>query len=212
MIRNIITSLITIIGFLLTSCVNNSDATLNTESALIMKINAVQQQVMVQGNITKEEEKAILSLCSIITPNDGLANHDPSDRMILKDVAIAPVYEGCEGLTEELAKKCFKDKIETFVEREFDLTILEDLNLSEPKNLAAFFIIDENGRVTGLKVREAEVNIQAEVLNVLRKIPLMQPATHNGEHVAVLVSMMVKYDHEVEVDITYIPEIPRNGE
>ena len=34
----------------------------NTESELIMKINAVQQQVMAQGNITEEEERAILSL------------------------------------------------------------------------------------------------------------------------------------------------------
>ena len=38
----------------------------NTESELIMKINAVQQQVMAQGNITEEEERAILSLCSIV--------------------------------------------------------------------------------------------------------------------------------------------------
>ena len=62
----------------------------NTESELIMKINAVQQQVMAQGNITEEEERAILSLCSIMSKDDGLANYSPDDRIILKDVEIAP--------------------------------------------------------------------------------------------------------------------------
>ena len=45
----------------------------NTESELIMKINAVQHQLMAQGNITEEEEQAILSLCSIMSKDDGLA-------------------------------------------------------------------------------------------------------------------------------------------
>ena len=66
-----------------------------------MKINAVQQQVMIQGNITKEEEQAISSLCSIISHNDGLANYSPDNRMILKDVEIAPVYDGCEELSKD---------------------------------------------------------------------------------------------------------------
>ena len=46
----------------------------NTESELIMKINAVQQQVMAQGFITEDEEQAMLSLCSIMSHDDGLAN------------------------------------------------------------------------------------------------------------------------------------------
>ena len=58
----------------------------NTKSELIKKINAVQQQVMAQGNISELEEKAILSLCSILTKNDGLENYNSDDIMILKDV------------------------------------------------------------------------------------------------------------------------------
>ena len=51
----------------------------NTESELIIKINAVQQQEMAQGNITEEEERAILSLCSIMSKDDGLANYSPNE-------------------------------------------------------------------------------------------------------------------------------------
>ena len=182
----------------------------NTESELIMKINAVQQQVMAQGNITEEEERAILSLCSIMSKDDGLANYSPDDRMILKDVEIAPVYNGCEKLSEKEIKKCFNNKVSTFIKREFNLNISRDLNLSEPRQVEVFFIINENGNLTGMKVRNSELTIQAEILRVLRKVPVMKPAIHNGNNVAVLCSIIVKYGNEIEVDVVYIPERPTN--
>ena len=182
----------------------------NTESELIMKINAVQQQVMAQGNITEEEERAILSLCSIMSKDDGLANYSPDDRMILKDVEIAPVYNGCEKLSEKEIKKCFNNKVSAFIKREFNLNISRNLNLSEPRQVEAFFIINENGNLTGMKVRNSELTIQAEILRVLRKVPVMKPAIHNGNNVAVLCSIIVKYGNEIEVDVVYIPERPTN--
>ena len=182
----------------------------NTKSELIMKINAVQQQVMAQGNITEDEEQAMLSLCSIISRDDGLANYNPDNRMILKDVEIAPVYNGCEELSEEEIRKCFNNKISKFIKREFNLNISRDLNLSEQKQVEAFFIINENGNLTGMKVRNSELTIQAEILRVLRKVPVMKPAIHNGNSVAVLCSIIVKYGNEIEVDAVYIPERPTN--
>ena len=182
----------------------------NTESELIMKINAVQQQVMAQGNITEEEERAILSLCSIMSKDDGLANYSPDDRMILKDVEIAPIYNGCDKLSEKEIKKCFNNKVSTFIKREFKLNISRDLNLSDPKQVEVFFIINENGNLTGMKVRNSELTIQAEILRVLRKVPIMKPAIHKGNSVAVLCSIIVKYGNEIEVDVVYIPERPTN--
>jgi RecG-like helicase len=182
----------------------------NTKSELIMKINAVQQQVMAQGNITEDEEQAILSLYSIMSRDDGLANYNPDNRMILKDVEIAPVYNGCEELSEEEIRKCFNNKISKFIKQEFNLNISRDLNLSEQKQVEAFFIINENGNLTGMKVRNSELTIQAEILRVLRKVPVMKPAIHNGNSVAVLCSIIVKYGNEIEVDAVYIPERPTN--
>ena len=182
----------------------------NTESELIMKINAVQQQLMAQGNITEDEKQAMLSLCSIMSRDDGLANYNPDNRMILKDVEIAPVYNGCEELSEEEIKECFNNKVSTFIKREFNLSLSKDLNLSEPNQVEAFFIINENGNLTGMKVRNSELTIQAEILRVLRKMPVMKPAIHNGKSVAVLCSIIVKYGNEIEIDAVYVPEIPNN--
>jgi len=62
-LQNLVIISIISIGLLCVSCKQTPDPSKNTESELIKKINAVQQQVMAQGNITKEEEQAMLSLC-----------------------------------------------------------------------------------------------------------------------------------------------------
>ena len=185
-------------------------STNTSESELIKKINAVQEQIMAQGNMTDNEERAILSLCNIISHDDGLANFSPENRMVLKDVEIAPIFEGCEDLSSEESRKCFKNKISAFIKREFNLSISKDLNLSESKQVEAFFIIDQNGNLTGMKVRDSEVTIQAEILRVLRKMPMMIPAKHKEKSVSVLCSILVKYGNDIEVDVIYIPERPND--
>jgi len=190
------------------SCKEESNSLKNTESDLMAKINAVQEQVMAQGNMTEAEEQALLSLCSIVSQDDGMAIYTSDDSIILKDVENVPVYNGCEELSIEETRECFINKVSTFIKREFNLSVSKDLNLSEPKQVDVFFIINESGNLTGMKVRNSEVTVQAEILRVLRKMPIMKPAVHNGESVSVLCSIIVKYGNNVEVDVVYIPERP----
>jgi len=192
------------------SCKEESNSLKNPESDLITKINAVQEQVMAQGNVTAKEEQALLSLCSIVSQDDGMAIYTSDDSIILKDVEIAPVYNGCEDLSEKETRECFKEKVAEFVESEFNSSLLKELNLSEPKKVEAFFIITENGNLTGMKVRDTELTIQAEILRVLRRMPIMKPATDNGKSVSVLCSMTVQYKNDIEIDFVYIPERPNN--
>ncbi|MFD2823381.1 hypothetical protein ACFS5M_06845 [Lacinutrix iliipiscaria] len=209
-LQYIVATSIIYIGLFSVSCKKTVDSSINTESELIMKINAVQEQVMAQGNISKEEEQAMLSLCSIVSQNDGLANYSPDNRMVLKDADIAPVYDGCENLSADQTKECFNNKVSAFIKREFNMSVSKDLNLSEPKQVETFFIINESGNLTGMKVRDSEVTIQAEILRVLRKMPVMKPAIHNGKNVSVLCSIIIKYGNELEIDAVYIPERPND--
>jgi len=190
------------------SCKEESNSLKNTENDLIAKINAVQEQVMAQGNMTEVEERALFSLCSIVSHDDGLATYSTDNSMILKDVELAPVYNGCEDLSIEETRECFNNKVSTFIKREFNLSVSKDLNLSAPKQVEAFFIINENGNLTGMKVRDSEVTVQAEILRILRKIPVMKPATQNGESVSVLCSIVITYGNNIEIDVVYIPERP----
>ncbi len=187
------------------SCGQNSK---KQSSELIKKINAVQQQIMAQGNVTKEEDRALLGLCNIISHNDGMANINRDNLMILKDVDFVPVYEGCEGLSKEETKTCFSNKISTFIKREFNLELSKELNLSEPKEVEAFFVINESGNLTTMKVRNADITIQGEILRVLRKIPIMNPALHNGKKISALCSIAVKYGNDIDINVVYVPEFP----
>lgn len=206
--QNLVAISVLSIGLLFISCKESTGSSKIAESELIMKINAVQEQVMAQGNVTKEEEQALQGLCSIFSKNDGLANYNPNDRMILKDVDFMPVYEGCGNLPKEENKSCFINKISNFIKREFNLELSKELNLSEPKEVDVFFIINESGNLTGMKVRSSDVTIQGEVLRVLRKMPVMKPAVHNGKNVSVLCSMIIKYGNDIDIDVVYIPEFP----
>ncbi len=207
-LQNLVAISIISIGLFSVSCEKTPDSSINTESELIIKINAVQQQIMAQGNMTEVEEQTLLSLCSIVSHEDGLATYTTDNSMILKDAEVAPVYNGCEELSAEETKKCFNNKVSAFIKREFNLSVSKDLNLSEPKQVDVFFIINESGNLTGMKVRNSEVTIQAEILRVLRKMPIMKPATLNGKNVSVLCSIIVEYGNNIEVDVVYIPERP----
>jgi hypothetical protein len=83
------------------SCKEESNSLKNTESDLVPKTNAVQKQVKAQGNMTEVEEQALLSLYSIVWHDDGLATNTPYNSMILKEVEIAPVYNGCEEVSKK---------------------------------------------------------------------------------------------------------------
>lgn len=199
------TLLVTLLNF---SCKENVESANRQQSELLTKIEAVQEQIMAQGDITKTEEQALKSLCQIVARNDGLARYTSENSILLKNVQTPPVFPGCENQKKEDITACFYEKITTYIEKEFNTQIIKDLNLSQPKKLAAFFIIDETGNSTGLKVRNAEITVQAEVLSVLRKLPVMQPAKHHNEKVSVLCSILITYKENIKVKLTYLPERP----
>ena len=205
---NLVVMSLMLLGLTNVACKEANTTQKTTESELIQRINAVQEQVMVQGNMSEAEEQAIMSLCSILTQNDGLANYDPNQRLILKDVDMAPIFPGCDESTAEKTRICFNNNIASFFEQEFNLSLSRDLNLPEPKQVDAFFIVDTYGKVSGLKVRNAEVNIQAEILRVLRSLPTMKPAVKDGDLASVLCSLRITYGKDIKGEVVYIPERP----
>lgn len=164
-------------------------------SELIGKVNLVQKQIIKQGNISEKEKQEILSLVSLVINDDGFDGN--IERAIpFDDVENAPIYSGCENLSNEETKKCFHESITNFIIAEFNSEIAENLNISEVKTVDAFFQVDKNGMISNIKVRDSEVTIQAEIARVLRKIPRMKPATQNGKNVPILHSIQVSYGNK----------------
>ncbi len=93
---------------------------------------------MAQVNMIKVKEQALLSLCSIVSHDNGLATYTTDNSILLKDGEIAPVFSGWEELSIEETRTYFNTKVSTSIEREFNLNVSKDLNLSEPKQVEVF--------------------------------------------------------------------------
>jgi len=189
------------------SCGQESQSTKGSESELIIKIKAVQEQVMVQGNISEEEELAMSSLCRLMS-RDNPFDYGREDVILFKDVENAPIYNDCEELSAEGTKSCFNESISKFIKQEFNTSIVNALDISEPQQVAFFFIIDENGILSGMKIRDTELTIQAEIARVLKKVPKMKSATQDGIKVPVLCSVLLTYGNEIIIELKYIPSGP----
>lgn len=175
----------------LNSCKQNANS---SESELINKVNAVHKQMMVQGNISEQERQAILSLASLVANDEDFTDEREVKNVIQFDVVEnVPVYPGCEGLSQEESKQCFIESINHLVETQFNADIAKNLGISEPQKVEVIFKIGKNGKMSNLKVRDANVTIQAEAARVIKQLPVMKPATQNGEVVEVMCSTIIPF-------------------
>ena len=164
------------------------------ESELIKKVNAVQQQMMKQGNISEEEREAILALASLVSGDDSRTRReDVAGVLEFEDADMTPVFPGCDGLSALETRQCFMKSVDQLVEEKFDKSIARSLGIEEEKTVEAIFKIETTGLITNLKVRDSPVRIQAEVARVMRQMPRLEPAVHQGKKVAVMCTVVVPY-------------------
>ncbi len=176
------------------SCGQDAQSSGKSQSELINKVNAVQQQMMKQGNISEEERQAILSLASLVRNDEDFVNsEDMKEALQFDAVENVPVYPGCEELTKDALNQCFLEQVNKHVIAEFNKDIARKLGISQSKTVEVFFMIDKNGELSNLKVRDANVSIQAEAGRVIKLLPKMKPGTQNGEPVDVMCSTVITY-------------------
>lgn len=177
------------------SCGQTSSTPRNTDSKLIRRVKAVQEQMMRQGNISEEEQKVLRSFAALIM-KDTYDSRSVNNKHSIDEVENAPVFPGCEGLSPAAGKKCFKEKVAQLVKTEFDFNIPKSLKNLKSHQVEVFFMVNKDGEISNLKVRKTDIQIQAEATRILRKIPHMKPATHQGKKVAVLYSFPIVWGNK----------------
>lgn len=170
-----------------TACKQKASSSGHLNSELLQKIDAVHQQMQIQGNINEEERNAIKSLASLVSLDGLKSSQDTSNNntFLFNEVENVPIYPGCEDLNPEDTKQCFIDNVTQFITTEFDTNIAKNLKLSGVQEIEIFFKINEKGYVSNIKVRDTYLELQAEAVRVLNKIPRMIPASKNGTSVGV---------------------------
>lgn len=134
-------------------------------------------------NTAQVAKEINIALSSLIDLGEG--NPPPEDVPFLL-IEDAPVYKGCEGLSKAANKKCFKQKVKEFVQKNFDADLAQNLGLQEGKyKMYTQFIIDKQGNVTGIKVRAPHKKLEKELVEILQKLPKFIPGKQRKKPVKV---------------------------
>ncbi|MFT5892929.1 MAG: bla regulator protein BlaR1 [Dokdonia sp.] len=168
-----------------------------SDSEVIKNIETLKNSIAKQGNLSEEEEKA-LKVLHIMTTKDVVIDDTHND--VLNDLDIpfgvihkAPVYPGCETLSNDEAKACFAQKLSQFVSNEFDVSIAKKHNLTGNQKVYVRFKIDNTGQVTDIKANTDHAILQAEAERVAAKLPRMTPGEQDGKKVSVLYTLPISF-------------------
>lgn len=106
----------------------------------------------------------------------------------------APVYPGCKGTDNMTLKKCMSKKIQEYVSRNYNVSIIKNSGLkSENHNILVSFKINKNGKTVDIEAKGSIAELEIEAIRVVNSLPLMKPGIHKGKKVNVLYSLPIMF-------------------
>ncbi len=181
-----------------TSCSDETSAqTSAAQTPLLEKINAVHEQLQIQGNVSPEEEEALKKMALLVTndfTNPKYANTIDAMALPFGTIEKVPVYPGCEGLSQEETKKCFGEKISQFITSEFNVKVAEEENISGRQKIGVQFSIGRDGKIKNIKTKNKHLSLRNEAIRVLENLPVMTPGQQQGVNVSVLYELPIVFE------------------
>lgn len=104
----------------------------------------------------------------------------------------APVFPGCEGLTEKEKRECFKSKILAHVHEHFNYPE-RALELGIRGRVHVYFFINQRGEVDRIKTRGPDKMLETEAERIISLIPKMVPGKQRGRPVKVPYSIPINF-------------------
>jgi len=103
-----------------------------------------------------------------------------------------PVYPGCQGLVKDELKKCFQDKIQEHVAKNFkypEMAIDRGLH----GKVFVLFIIDVDGNTANIKTRGPDKLLENEAGRIISSLPTMIPGKQRGRPVKVAYALPIHF-------------------
>jgi protein TonB len=149
---------------------------------------------VIETNIVQEEDIPVLNdtdIVEVILP-DEIDNSD--DPININFVQKAPVFSGCEGLTEIENRKCFEKNMKRLVRRHFNVDLASELGLpSGKKSIYTQFVIDKEGNVVDIKVKAPHPRLVKEANRIVKKLPKFKPGIQNDQPVKVKYTLPISF-------------------
>lgn len=105
-----------------------------------------------------------------------------------------PIFPGCEKFKDnEQRKQCMSDGVQKFVMRRFNTDLGSDLGLSGVTRISVQFTVDEFGKITDIRTRAPEPELETEAKRVVSMLPQMTPGKQRNKAVRVIYQLPIVF-------------------
>lgn len=127
-------------------------------------------------------------------PDDTSDDETDDIPQILSVLEQAPIFPGCENLSKEASKECFKKQISRFVNKKFDTDLASELGLNGKQRIFVQFVIDKKGNVVDIKARAPHKRLEKEASQIIEKLPKMKPGMQRTKAVPVKYTLPIMFE------------------
>ena len=128
----------------------------------------------------------------LVEVNERIA--DANSDVPFSIIEEVPVYPGCTGTKQEMTD-CLNSKIKSFVAKNFDDSMVQNLGLtSGKKKIYVVFRIDETGNITEINARAPHEELKKEAIRVASLLPKLQPGKQRGKAVGMRYTLPISFN------------------
>ena len=128
----------------------------------------------------------------LVEVNERIA--DANSDVPFSIIEEVPVYPCCTGTRQEMTD-CLNDKIRSFVAKNFDDSMVQNLGLSSgKKKIYVVFRIDETGNITEINARAPHAELKKEAMRVASLLPKLQPGKQRGKAVGMRYTLPISFN------------------
>lgn len=125
-------------------------------------------------------------------------NNSVASNAIVLDVPFsaidkAPIFPGCEKLSNDEQKDCFRKNIQEHVSKNYNINIAKEHHLAGRQRISVIFKINAQGNITDINARAPHQILEVEAKRVLELLPKMIPGEQKGEKVNVVYSLPIVF-------------------
>ena len=119
---------------------------------------------------------------------------DNSDGIPYAKIQKSPIYPGCEPFGEKERRVCLQKKVQSHINENFDLSVLDNTQLETGKHrIYVRFMFGSDGKIHDIKTRSPHKILDIEAMRVVASIPEFTPGEHHGRKVNVKFSIPITF-------------------
>ncbi len=105
-----------------------------------------------------------------------------------------PIFPGCEKFKDNAKRKqCMSDGVQKFVNNRFNTELGSELGLSGITRISVQFTVNEFGKVTDIRTRAPEPELEREAQRVVSQLPDMVPGKQRDKAVRVIYQLPIVF-------------------